>query len=89
MPLSRRPQLGSSLDQRRDRALGMLFTSATPVQVEQHVHIPFASLDFGYMGLVYFEPHSKFCLRQASRAPKGAQMLSQHLVSAMVNRRWH
>lgn len=76
MPLSRRPQLGSGLDQNRDRGLRMLFTSATPVQVEQHVHIPFASLDFGYMGLVYFEPHSKFCLRQASRAPKGAQMLS-------------
>lgn len=76
VPLSRRPQLGSSLDQNRDRGLGVLFTSATPVQVEQHVHIPFASLDFGDIGLIYFEPHSKFCLRQAGSAPKGAQMLS-------------
>jgi hypothetical protein len=54
----------------------MLFASATPVQIKQHVHIPFSSLDFGDVGLVYFEPYSKFCLRQAGRAPKGAQMLS-------------
>lgn len=68
--------LGSSLDQDRDRGFRMLFASATPVQIKQHVHIPFASLDFGYMGLVHFEPYSQFCLRQTGSAPEVTQVLS-------------
>ena len=76
VPLPGQSHLGASLDQNCDCGLGMLFASATPVQKEQHVHIAFASLDFGDIGLIYFEPCPKFCLRQAGSAPKRAQMLS-------------
>ena len=81
--------LSPSFGQSDDRGLRRLFARAAPIQIEQDVHVSFATLDFRHIGLIDFEPDSKLCLRQSDRPPQVTQVLSEHLISAMVNGRGH